>query len=130
MKDDQSGFTIVELLVTIIIIGIITASLSSLFISTQNIQKKTTYMDTAIRAAQREVEVLRNDNYSTLTAGQTIDFTSQLPTSLPSSRNGTAVVSEPVADLKRVDVTVTYNEGGKQQKVILSSLIGVIGITQ
>jgi prepilin-type N-terminal cleavage/methylation domain-containing protein len=130
MKHSQNGFTIVELLVTILIVGIVTAALSSLFISIQNVQKRTSYVDAAMRAAQREVEVLRNDNYGTLTAGQTIDFTDQLPAILPSSRSGTAVVSEPTADLKRVDVTVSYDEGGKQQKVMLSSLIGVIGITQ
>ena len=130
MKSNQSGFTIVELLITIIIVGIVTASLSSLFISIQNVQRKTSNVDSAMRAAQREIEVLRNDNYGTLTAGQTIDFTNQLPTNLPASRTGTAVVSEPTPDLKRVDVTVSYNEGGKLQKIMLSSLIGVIGITQ
>lgn len=129
MKDSETGFTIVELLVTILLVGIITASLSSLFISTQNVQKRTAYVDMATRAAQREIEVLRNDNYGTLTAGQTIDFTSQLPASLP-GRTGSVAVSEPSADLKRVDVTVKYNDGGKQRSIVLSSLIGVIGITQ
>jgi prepilin-type N-terminal cleavage/methylation domain-containing protein len=130
MKHNQNGFTIVELLVTILIVGIVTAALSSLFISIQNVQKRTGYVDAAMRAAQREIEVLRNDNYGTLTAGQTINFTDQLPSSLPSSRSGTAVVSEPTVDLKRVDVTVSYDEGGQQRKIMLSSLIGVIGITQ
>lgn len=130
MNQNQKGFTIVELLVAIIIIGITTASISSLFISIQNVQRKTSYLDSATRSAQREVESLRNDNYASLTAGQTINFTSELPTSLPSNRSGTVVVSEPSADIKRVDVTVSYTDGGKQQVVKLSSLIGVIGITQ
>lgn len=130
MNNDQKGFTIVELLVAILIIGITTASISSLFISVQGVQRKTSYLDSATRAAQREVESLRNDNYGSLTAGQTINFTSDLPTSLPANRSGTVTVSEPSSDIKRVDVTVTYTDGGKQQVVKLSSLIGVIGITQ
>lgn len=130
MNYDQRGFTIVELLVAILIIGITTASISSLFISVQGVQRKTSYLDSATRAAQREVESLRNDNYGSLTAGQTINFTSDLPTSLPANRSGTVTVSEPSSDIKRVDVTVTYTDGGKQQVVKLSSLIGVIGITQ
>ncbi len=130
MDDQRDGFTIVELLITILIVGIVTASISSLFISINNVQHKTSNVDSATRAAQREIELLRNDNYASLTAGQTINFTDQLPTSLPADRSGTATISEPAADIKRVDVNVTYTEGGKQQKVTLSSLIGVIGITQ
>lgn len=127
---DSAGFTIVELLVTIAIIGITTASLSSLFISIQNVQRQTVYTDSATRAAEREVETLRNDNYESLTPGQSIDFSDQLPSSLPSGSTGSVAVSQPADDLRRVDVTVTYTANGQQRKVELSSLIGVIGITQ
>ncbi|MFO0781811.1 MAG: type II secretion system protein [Candidatus Saccharimonadales bacterium] len=130
MKRGQQGFTIVELLVATLIIGVVTASISTLFISINTLQRKISRTDSATRAAQREIETLRNDNYAALVAGQTLNFTDQLPTSLPADRKGTVVVSEPSPDLKRVDVTVTYTDGGKQEKVVLSSLIGVIGITQ
>jgi prepilin-type N-terminal cleavage/methylation domain-containing protein len=129
MKHQQAGFTIVELLVTIAIIGITTASISSIFISIQHIQTQTSYVDTATRAAQREIETLRNDNYAELTPGQTINFTSQLPSSLPGG-SGSAQVSQPTSDLRRVDVTVSYKSDGTQRSVELSSLIGVIGIAQ
>jgi prepilin-type N-terminal cleavage/methylation domain-containing protein len=129
MKDRQAGFTIVELLVTIAIIGITTASVSSIFISIQHVQQQTTYTDMATRAAQREIETLRNDNYAELTPGQTLDFSSQLPDSLPNG-TGSAVVSQPTSDLRRVDVTVSYKSEGTQRSIELSSLIGVIGITQ
>jgi prepilin-type N-terminal cleavage/methylation domain-containing protein len=129
MRQTQAGFTIVELLVTIAIVGITTASLSSLFISIQNVQKQSTYVDTATRAAQREIETLRNDNYSSLTPGQSLDFTSQLPGVLPHA-SGTVQVNQSGTDLRRVDVTVNYTANSKQRSVTLSSLIGVIGITQ
>jgi prepilin-type N-terminal cleavage/methylation domain-containing protein len=129
MRQKQAGFTIVELLVTIAIVGITTASLSSLFISIQNVQKQSTYVDTATRAAQREIETLRNDNYSSLIPGQSIDFSSQLPSVLPHA-SGNVQVSQPTTDLRRVDVTVKYTADGAQRNVMLSSLIGVIGITQ
>lgn len=130
MIKKETGFTIVELLVTIAIIGITAGSLASLFISIRNIQQQTVYADSATRAAQREIESLRNDNYSALTPGQTIDFTSQLPNSLPPGSSGTVQVSQPSTDLRRVDVTVTYKSDGNQHDTTLSSLIGVIGITQ
>ncbi|HET7060225.1 MAG TPA: type II secretion system protein [Candidatus Saccharimonadales bacterium] len=130
IKDEPAGFTIVELLVAIAVIGIAIGSLTSLFISIRNIQQQTIYADTATRAAQREIETLRNDNYASLTPGQSIDFTSQLTGSLPPGSSGSVQVSQPATDLRRVDVTVTYTADGKQHNTTLSSLIGVIGITQ
>ena len=129
MRKNQAGFTIVELLVTIVIIGLTTASLSSLFISIRHVQQQTGYIDEATRAAQREIETLRNDNYASLTPGQTIDFSSHLPSSLPNG-SGSVVVSQLENDLRRVDVTVSYTAEGTQKNITLSSLIGVIGIAQ
>jgi prepilin-type N-terminal cleavage/methylation domain-containing protein len=130
MKNPQSGFALVELLVTIILIGITVGWLAGIFTTVQNLQSQNQYTDMAARAAQREIETLRNDNYASLTPGQTIDFTSDLPSQLPRGSTGTVQVSQPVSDLRRVDVTVSYKVNGNQRNITLSSLIGVIGITQ
>jgi type II secretory pathway pseudopilin PulG len=126
---DANGFTLVELTVTIIFLGFVTLGFSSLYVSIENVQRGSSYTEIANRAAQAEVETLRNSNYNQLTAGQNIDFTSSLPTGLPSP-SGSVAVTEPQTGLKRVDVTVTYGTSGNRHKVTLSSLIGVIGITQ
>ena len=123
------GFTIVELIVTIVFLGMVSIGISGLYISISNIQRQSAYTATANRAAQAEIETLRNSNYNQLTAGQTITFTNQLPAGLPQA-TGTVVVSEPQTGLKRVDVTVSYKPGTQQKNVTLSSLIGVIGITK
>lgn len=123
------GFTLVEIVVAIMLLGIVTASLSSLFISIRNVQQQTAHYDSANRAVSRQIESLRNDSYSELVAGQTIDFTSSLPTTLP-NRSGTAVISAPSDGLRRIDATVTYKSQGKTRTVTQSSLIGEIGITQ
>ena len=125
---NSRGFTIVELTVTIIFLGFVVLGVSSLYLSIANIQRQSQYTEIANRAAQAEVESLRNSTYNQLTAGQNIDFSSQL-SGLPSA-TGTVVVTEPQTGLKRVDVTVSYNAGTQQHNVTLSSLIGVIGITQ
>lgn len=126
----SSGFTLIELLITIVVIGLTVASLSDIFISINNVQKQAADLDGATRAAQAEIETLRNDNYGSLTPGQNITFTSNLPSTLPKGSSGTAVVSQPATDLRRVDATVTYPLEGTTHSVTLSSLIGVIGITQ
>lgn len=128
MKED-GGFTLVEVLVTILLLGVTVASLSSMFISIRNIQLQTSHYDTANRAAAREIESLRNDSYASLTAGQVINFTADLPAKLP-GRSGIATISAPSDGIRRVDATVTYTSQGKTRTVTLSSLIGEIGITQ
>jgi len=128
MKND-GGFTLVEIVVTILMIGIATASLSSMFITIRNIQLQTAYYNTAHRAAAREIESLRNDSYTTLVAGQTINFTNSVPPILP-NRTGSAVISSPSEGIRRIDATVTYKSQGKTRTLTLSSLIGEIGITQ
>jgi prepilin-type N-terminal cleavage/methylation domain-containing protein len=129
MLNRENGFTLVELVISIAVIGIVVGSVVSLFGTIQSTQRKSGYMETATRSAQREMESLRNNNYNNLTVGQTINFTSDLPTNLK-NKSGTVAVSEPSPGLKRVDVSVVYYEGSTRQEVKLSSLIGILGITQ
>ncbi len=130
MLHKEAGFSLTELLVAIVVIGVVFTSISIMFIDIQRTQRQTGYLESATRAAQREVEVLRNDNYNQLTPGVDINFTSDLPDNLVAPRSGIVVVSEPTSGLRRVDVTVSYYDDSKQRTVKLSSLIGVLGITQ
>ena len=130
LKLDTGGFTLIELLVTIAIIGIASLGIASLFYNIQFTQQQSRYVDAATRAAQREIEVLRNNSYNNLQDGQVIDFSSDLPDSLPAGKSGIVNVSEPSQGLKRVDVTVSYTTAGRSHNVKLSSLIGIIGLSQ
>lgn len=127
---DAEGFTLAELLVTISVLALIMLGIASLFYNIQYTQQASRYTDAATRAAQREVEILRNNGYNNLQEGQVIDFTGDLSDTLPRERSGTVDVSEPTPGLKRVDVTVRYKSYGRTKEVKLSSLIGVIGISQ
>lgn len=127
---NSAGFTIVETAMAIVILGIIVLAVTGLFISTEKSQRSSLLLDSATRAGEQEVEALRNNSYTTLQPGSTIDFTNSLPAELPAPRAGTVEVSQPVDGLRRVDVTITYNDRGKTITVKLSSMIGQIGITQ
>jgi len=126
----QGGFTLIELLVTIVVLGIVIGSLGGLYYIMQIAEVRSQHYDMAVRAARSEIEALRNNGYASLTPGSTIDFTSLLPSSIPANRHGTVAVSEPVTDLRRVDVTITYTDYGKAQSITLSSNIGIIGLGQ
>lgn len=129
-QSNASGFTLVELMVTVVVLGIVITSLGGLYYSMQVIEVQGQHLDIATRAADTEIEDLRNNGYDSLTTGSTINFTSSLPSELPHGATAKAVVSQPVSGLKRVDVTVAYTDYGKAENVTLSSEIGIIGIGQ
>lgn len=129
MIQKQSGFTIIELVVSIAILGVVITSVVTLFSVVQSTQRRTVHLENATRSAQRQMESLRNNNYNNLVAGDTIDFTTQLPVSLQ-NRSGTVLVSEPSPGIKRLDISVVFFEGPTRQEVKLSSLVGILGITQ
>ena len=128
--NDNAGFTLIELIVTILVFGFVAAGLTEVFLGVTNVQRNAGYLQSATTAAQTEVESLRNNNYDQLPNGQNINFTSQLPSNLPAPRSGTVAISQPIAGVKRVDVTVTYTQDSHTETVALSSLIGIIGISQ
>jgi type II secretory pathway pseudopilin PulG len=127
---DQSGITIVELIITIVAFGFIASGIATLMLNVIGVQRQASNLQVATRAAQTEVESLRNDNYDSLTDGQNVDFTTSLPGTLPAPKTGSVAITEPTAGIKRVDVTVSYTDDGRTRNVELSSLIGVIGISQ
>jgi type II secretory pathway pseudopilin PulG len=132
MKLNNKGYTIAESIVAIILLGIVSASVYSLFTGVQRIQRQAIYLDSATRAAQFQIESLRNANYNLLTPGEDIDFTDELPDNLLEPRSGVVQIEESFSEpgLRSVVVTVNYNDGGQDKQVSLSSYIGVIGIAQ
>lgn len=129
-KRNESGFTLVELLVTISIMGLLIVGLVNLYIAIEASQRKSYHLEIATRAGEKQIESLRNSQYASLEPGVNIDFTDSLPDDLPEPRSGIVEVSEPEDGIRRVDVTITYKDGGKSKTIKQSSLIGVIGVGQ
>jgi len=129
-KLDSTGFTLIELLVTVMVLGIVIVSLAGMYYITQIAEIKSQHYDLAVRADRTEIEDLRNAGYDSLTPGSTINFSSSLPSVLPSGASGVVAISEPMPGLRRVDATITYSEFNTTQTITLSSDIGVIGIGQ
>jgi prepilin-type N-terminal cleavage/methylation domain-containing protein len=119
----EDGFTLIELVVTMVVLGIIITSLSGMYYIMQSIAVQGQHLDT-------EIEDHRNSGYNSLIPGSNINFTASLPTSLPKNASGTVVISQPLSGLIKVDVTISYTDFGSQHNVELSSDIGVIGIGQ
>lgn len=130
MRKNESGFTLIELIVAITVTGLILGGIVNVYIGIQTMQRKTYHMELATRAGERQIESLRNSHYASLEPGVPIDFTDELPSDLASPKTGTVDVTEPSDGLRRVDITITYKDGSSTQTIKQSSLIGVIGIAQ
>lgn len=128
-KLPQGGFTLVELVVATVVIGMMIIALSNLAIAIDAVQRQNQRITKAGRIAELKIESLRNQHYNALSDG-TIDFTSELPSDLPSPHSAQVIVTSPTEDIKRLDVTVTYKDGKNTRNVKLSALIGNIGIAQ
>ncbi|MDZ7744674.1 MAG: prepilin-type N-terminal cleavage/methylation domain-containing protein [Candidatus Saccharibacteria bacterium] len=127
---NQFGFSLIELLIVVAVFSFAAGSIISLFMGIQGMQRRAEDLESARHAAELKIESLRNIHYNNLEPDETIDFTSELPNDLPEPNTGTVEVSEPSPGLRRVNVTVSYNNGPEQREVRLSSIIGAIGITQ
>ncbi len=130
MRKSESGFTLIELIVTSALSGLLIIGIVNLYIAIEEAQRRSYHLEIATRAGESQIESLRNLQYGSLEPETTLDFTSDLPAQLPSPRSGTVAISEPEDDLRRVDVTITYKDGSNTKTVKQSSLIGVVGIGQ
>ena len=129
-KSKEDGYSVLEVLVTIVVVGVLFSAVIALYSNVLIVQNRTQNLETATRAAHRQVEALRNLQYNLLEEGEDINFSDDLPADLPSGSTGVVEVTEAQQGLKRVDVTVTYPDGSSENTVTVSSLIGIIGITQ
>ena len=129
IKFNERGLTLIEMLITLVVFGIAIASLSTLYYEMQVSQVKTAHYELAVNAARTEIEDLRNNGYNSLSSSSPPAFPSSLLAGLPANAQGTVAVSNPMPSLKEVNVTITYSDYGQPQTVILSSDIGIIGIS-
>lgn len=130
MRRSESGFTLVELIAAISLMGLMVIGIVNLYISVETAQRKSYHLEAATRAGEKKIESLRNSQYGSLEPDTTLDFSDELPAELPAPRTGTVAISEPEEGIRRVDVTITYKDGGGTKTVKQSSLIGIIGIGQ
>lgn len=130
-KNNKSGFTVVEIAVGTVVIGLMVIALTDTFIAISAIQRQSANLSLASRVAEQKIESLRNNHYNNLTnSPPPIDFTNELPDQLAGPRSATITVSEANAGIKRLDIAISYREGSRTKNLKFTALIGNIGISQ
>lgn len=132
---DQKGFSIVELLVTLIVIGVVFGAFMTTFTSIQSINKKSIDLNAANTVAFAKMQHYENTAFSSLpnttpqnTLQQVEDFSSSLPSNLAAPRVATVHINSISPSLKQVVVNVQYGSGGTQQTVQYANFIQKNGI--
>ena len=128
-KNNQKGFTVVELMITIGICGVIVPALAVGLNSLTVINNRARDLALVNIIAQNKVEILRSSGYNSLSNGTT-DFTSELPTTIASPKSATYIISSPATGVKDVSIKVSYSEYGKTLTIDYETLISEIGVGQ
>jgi len=110
-KNPQKGFSLIEVLIAIFILGVVSVTLISVFIYGFNVVFKTRQVSMATQIAQEEVELVRNMNYDDiLLLGST--YTHDSLSELVNGAGALSIESGPGDDIKKLTVSVTWDYQG------------------
>ena len=135
MRPSSHGFTVVELLITLVVIGVLFTSFTTTFAGLENISKKGNDVTLASTQAFSKLQTYENLNYTSLPATapagtlvEVEDFSGSLPTSLESPRVGKVYVNSSTSSMKQVLVRVTFGSGSSQRFIEYVTFIQKNGV--
>ena len=127
---DSSGFAVVELLITLIIIGVAFGAFMVTFTTIQNINKKALDINKANTQAFAKLQDYENQNFTSLptttptgSLQEVEDFSSSLPTTFQKPRTGKVYVNTISPTLKQVVVSIEFGSGGDKRIIQYADFI-------
>lgn len=129
LKGNDSGFTLVELVVTILVGAIFAVSVTTLVSENAHLARRSRDLVAANSYVEGKVEELRSIGYAGLGLGTT-DITNELPGELNSTRSGSLQITSPASGLKQASITVNYNDQGVVRTYSYTTYIGELGVGQ
>lgn len=135
LKQDESGFSVVELLITLIIIGIFFGSFTLAFTSIQSINKKANDIMDANQIAFSKMQEYENKSFDSITttspSGTLVEvenFSASLPVKLESPRVGKVYVNTASPTLKQVVITIEFGSGPSIRRIQYGGFIQSQGV--
>ncbi len=131
-RNGESGFTLIELVMTAVLMSITFLAIYSLFDTLRIVNRRADNLTVATEVAQQQLELYRNKPYSTLAVGTT-DIASSLapyPSLGPDRKGNVTVASVDGRGLKRVDINLDYSDRGIVKKVRLTTLVAQNGLNR
>ncbi len=134
-RQSYDGFSIVELLITLVVIGVAFGAFLTTFTTIQNINKKTTDIQAANALAFAKIQEYENKNFTSLPATtptgslqQVENFSASLPSYLQSPRSGIVYVNTVSATLKQVVVDIKFGSGATERQIQYANFVQKNGL--
>jgi Tfp pilus assembly protein PilE len=135
LRNESQGFAVVELLITLVIIGVAFGAFLITFTSIQNINKKALDINRANTVAFEKVQTYENMNYTSLpataptgTLQEVEDFSSSLSATFEAPRVGKVYINTISSSLKQVVVTIEFGSGADKRIVQYADFIQKNGL--
>jgi type II secretory pathway pseudopilin PulG len=125
----QTGFTIVELVITIVIAGIIIPAVAIALTNLSVVNKVARDKALASMIVQNKVETLRSAGYNSLSDGTT-SFVTDLPSTIGSPKSATYTVSSPATGIKQIDISMSFTEYRVTKSLSYRTYISELGVGQ
>jgi prepilin-type N-terminal cleavage/methylation domain-containing protein len=128
----QTGFTIVELLITIALFAILVPSIASFmnFLTTLNSRART--ISTINAMAENKLESIRSAGYLATPVASNVSFAaSEIPASIPSPKSAKYTVSTTSdPSVRKLTISISYNNHGTQETLNYATYLGQLGVGQ
>lgn len=132
--NSEKGLTLVEMLITVAIIGIAIITLYLVFIYGIKINQQAKHLALAYQIANQEMETIRNTLFTDLVNQTEGNFYSDSSVDLAKLDNGQGTLTirnyQEDEDIKEIIINVTWNERGMIKTVTLTTLATSGGISQ
>ena len=129
IASNNKGFTIVELLISMVVVAILVTSINSIYLTHLTQSHKVRNEILANSFVENEVESLRSAGFLSITDGTT-DISNKLPSDLSAPKSASLQISPVESGLKSAVVSVTYNDSGTPRTYSYQTYIGELGVGQ
>jgi type II secretory pathway pseudopilin PulG len=140
-KQDERGFTIMELIVAMAFVGVVIVSLTELFTGLRQINRAANNYTIAVEVGQQYIENFRNTPYNNIPTGTTDVTTAALNNypSLLTPRSATTIVnyvdtsgnsSATDTGIKKVEMDISYKDRTGTRQVQFATQIAEEGLNR
>jgi prepilin-type N-terminal cleavage/methylation domain-containing protein len=126
-KRQEGGFSLIEVLVAMLVLGIMLLTLISVFIYGYNVISRSTQVAMATQICQEQVELIRNMSFDTIAALGTT-FTNSKLSRLINGQGAQAIEAGVGNDIKKLTVSVTWNYRGQSLRKDVVTYVTRMGV--